>query len=105
MRLVRTPLAGLLILLMSGCGPHYVVASRETGRPLIIVSSAYTQSGCLDNLHEEAERLGVGLRSLSVKGSFFGDTLLWPFYKGYTCTGTVTMIDRRGSGAERPPSP
>ncbi len=93
---MRTLLTLLFIFALSGCGPHYVVPSQESGRPLFLVSSAYTPGGCIENLHEEAERLEVGLQSLGIKGWFFGDTLLWPIYKGYTCNAAVALNHERG---------
>ena len=81
-----------LLIVVSGCGPHYVVSSTKTGRPLSVTTSAYTEGGCLDKLHLEVDRLRLKMRAVNVHGWLFGNTLLWPFYKGYSCTASLTSI-------------
>jgi hypothetical protein len=78
----------MLWLAISGCGPQSVTLSSYTRLPMILQESAYTESGCREQLIGRAQELGVTLQSTSVKGWFFGDTLLWPLYKGYVCFGT-----------------
>ncbi len=73
---------------MTGCGPTSVMMHSQTGDPIVIQESAWSANGCKANLEEEAHRLGVSLRSTDVKGSIFGDSLFWPFVKGYVCLGT-----------------
>ena len=79
-----------LWLTISGCGPQSVTLHSQTRLPMILQESAYTESGCREHLTDKAHELGMTLQSVSVKGWFFGDTLLWPLYKGYVCFG----IDR-----------
>ena len=73
---------------MAACGPNSVMLHGQTGEPILVQESAYTAAGCRQNLEEEAQRIGMPLRSTDIKGSLFGDTLLWPFVKGYVCLGT-----------------
>jgi hypothetical protein len=77
-----------LWLALSGCGPQSVTLHGQTRLPMILQESAYTESGCREHLIDRAHELGMSLQSVSVKGWFFGDTLLWPLYKGYICFGT-----------------
>ena len=87
----------LAVLLASGltaCGPSSMMLNSQTGEPILIQESAYTAGGCEQNLQEEADRSGMALRSTAVKGSLFGDALLWPFVKGYVCIGTNRFIPR-----------
>lgn len=77
-----------LCLTVSGCGPQSVTLHSQTRLPMILQESAYTESGCREHLTDRARELGMTLQSVSVKGWFFGDTLLWPLYKGYVCLGT-----------------
>lgn len=72
----------------SGCGPQSVTLHRQTHQPMILQESAYTASGCREHLTDKAHELGMTLQSVSIKGWFLGDTLLWPLYKGYVCFGT-----------------
>lgn len=81
-------MAVLFALGLSACGPSAVMLHSRTGDPIAIQESAYTAWGCRRNLSEEAERVGMALKSTDVKGWFFGDSLMWPFVKGYVCLGT-----------------
>ena len=67
----------------------------DTRSPLH-VGRAYTYNGCLETMREEASRLGVTFRTVMVRGTTFGRSLIWPFEPGYACEATI--------GPERPPS-
>ncbi|MFO0773854.1 MAG: hypothetical protein U0172_04210 [Nitrospiraceae bacterium] len=82
----------IALLLTTGCGPSSVMMNSKTDGPIVIQQSAYTASGCRANLASEADRLGITLRATDVKGSLFGDALLWPFVKGYVCLGSDQNI-------------
>ena len=73
---------------VSACGPSSVMWHSRTGEPILIQESAYTAGGCRRNLEAEAKRTGMVLRSIDVKGRFFGDAFYWPLVKGYVCLGT-----------------
>lgn len=60
-----------------------------TGLPILVIRRAATSAGCFETMKEEAARLGVTFRYVHVKGSFFGDLLLWPFEKGYSCEAAI----------------
>jgi hypothetical protein len=51
--------------------------------------SAYTQSGCLQELQEAANRAGVEVRLKDVQTDLGWQILLFPFYKGYKCTDEI----------------
>ncbi len=90
-RHVVSLLAGFAVwcaLGLSACGPSAVMLHSQTGEPMVIQESAYTAWGCRKNLAEEAQRVGMALKSTDMKGWFFGDSLMWPFVKGYVCLGT-----------------
>ena len=92
---VRTGIASVALAAgLTACGPSSMMLNNETGEPILIQESAYTASGCVRNLQEEADNSGMTLRSTDVKGSLFGDALLWPFVKGYVCIGTNQAIPR-----------
>ena len=59
------PLGIALVLLVTGCGQHYVMPDN-TGAPQKIVVSAYTNDGCIENLNEEAAKLGVRVKLTNV---------------------------------------
>jgi len=75
--------------LITACGPQfYLPESKE--RPAQIVVSAYTQDGCIEELQEEAKRRGVEVQLKNVESDLGWEIFLFPFYKGYKCTGEVT---------------
>ena len=78
-----------IILLLSGCAEAYTVFHNQTGNPIILGRRAYSYEGCLATMHEEADRLGVSLSTIQVKGSWEGRSLLWPFEPGYACEGAI----------------
>jgi hypothetical protein len=86
----------IMILLVAGCAESYTVFHSQTGNPILLVRRAYSYQGCISTMREEAARLGVSLRTIQVKGSWEGRSLLWPFDPGYACEGAI--------GPERLPS-
>lgn len=79
----------IMILLLVGCAQPYTVFHNQTGNPIILGRLAYSYEGCLSTMREEAARLGVTFRTIQVKGSWEGRSLLWPFEPGYACEGTI----------------
>jgi len=77
-----------LALLLGGCGSHYFIPD-STGRPEKIVVSGYTNNGCIQNLHEEAEIQRVRVKLTNVESDLGWGIFLWPIYKSYKCTGEV----------------
>ena len=95
LKALRTAVAAVALAAgLTACGPSSMMLHNETGEPILLQESAYTASGCERNLQEEADSSGMTLRSTDVKGSLFGETLLWPFVKGYVCIGTNQAIPR-----------
>jgi hypothetical protein len=78
-----------LLALIAGGGPQYVLPETKE-RPGNIVVSAYTQSGCFEELQEAANRAGVEVRLKEVQTDLGWEILLFPVYKGYKCTGEIT---------------
>jgi hypothetical protein len=76
------------LLLFAGCGPQFYLPETKD-RPAQIVVSAYTQNGCLEELEEEARRKGVQVRLKSVDTDLGWEIAVFPFYKGYRCTGEI----------------
>ncbi|MBK5280675.1 MAG: hypothetical protein JJE16_01145 [Nitrospiraceae bacterium] len=79
----------IMILLLAGCAEPYTVFHNQTGQPIILGRRAYSYEGCLSTMREEAVRLGVTFRTIQVRGSLEGRSLLWPFEPGYACEGTI----------------
>lgn len=77
-----------LVLVVSGCGQHYIMPD-SAGAPQKIVVSAYTNDGCIEVLNEEAAKNGVKVKLTDVKSDLGWGIFLWPIYKSYTCTGEV----------------
>ena len=86
----------LCVFLLGGCAQEYTVFHSRTGQPILITRRATTGEGCFETVKEEAARLGVTFRYVHVKGSLFGNSLLWPFEKRYSCEAAI--------GPERVPS-
>ena len=76
-------------LLLSGCGPRFYLAA-DKNNPAQIVVSAYTQDGCTEELHAEAKSRGVEVKLKKIDADLGWQIFLFPFYKGYKCTGEVT---------------
>jgi hypothetical protein len=83
-----------LIVAIVGCGPQFALPETKE-RPAQIVVSAYTQNGCLEELQETANRMGVEVRLKDVQTDLGWEIFLFPFYKGYKCIGEVTGPARR----------
>jgi hypothetical protein len=81
-------------LFLSACSDQYTVFHSQTGLPILLIKRAYTYRGCIETMRAEAARLGVTFRYIHVKGSWSGQTLLWPFDPGYACEAVI--------GPERP---
>ena len=77
------------ILFLVGCAESYTVFHNQTGNPIILGRRAYSYENCLATMHEEADRLGISLSTIQVKGSWEGRSLLWPFEPGYACEGAI----------------
>ena len=79
----------IMILLLAGCAEPYTVFHSQTGQLIILGRRAYSSEGCLSTMREEAARLGVTFRTIQVRGSWEGRSLLWPFEPGYACEGAI----------------
>jgi len=79
----------IMILFLAGCADSYTVFHNQTGQPIILGRRAYSYEGCLSTMREEAARLAVTFRTIQVRGSWEGRSLLWPFEPGYACEGTI----------------
>ena len=75
-------------VVIAGCGPQYVLPETKQ-QPGQIVVSAYTQSGCFEELQEAAKAAGVEVRLKDVQTDLGWQIFLFPFYKGYKCTGEI----------------
>lgn len=99
-RTVSATHIGMLIMWLSlaaGCADEYVAYHKVTGEPLILTHRAYTQEACLKQIQQDSDELGVTLRYVHMKGSLFGQSLLWPFEPGYACEAAIGPPDiRRG---------
>jgi hypothetical protein len=63
---------------------------ESQGKPAQIVVSAYTQDGCFEELQQEAKNRGIEVKLANVETNLGLEILIFPFYKGYKCTGEVT---------------
>jgi len=79
----------MLLVFITGCGPQYYLQENQ-GKPAQIVVSAYTQNGCMEELQQEAKNRGVEVKLTNVETDLGWEIFLYPFYKGYKCTGEVT---------------
>ncbi|MGE5302772.1 MAG: hypothetical protein ACM3TN_05555 [Alphaproteobacteria bacterium] len=78
----------IALALVSGCGPQFYLPESKD-KPAQIVVSAYTQDGCFEELQEEGKRRGVEVKLKNVETDLGWEIFLFPFYKGYKCTGEV----------------
>ena len=87
--MTRQMLLFVMLLSMAGCAESYTVFHSQTGEPLYLGRRAYTYEGCLTTIREEAAQLGVSFRTVHVRGSVEGRSLLWPFEPGYACEAAI----------------
>lgn len=73
-------------MFLGGCGPKYIVRGSE-GKPSQIVVSAYTQSGCIEDMNEFARENGFEAKLLKIDSDLGWGIFFWPLYKSYKCTG------------------
>ena len=76
-------------LQLAGCAEPFTIFHSKTGEQIIVGRRAFTYNGCLSTMSEEAERLGVTFRTVVVRGSWYGRSLLWPFEPGYACEAAI----------------
>lgn len=88
-RFVRANTIVVILLIMTGCASEYDTFHTQTGEPLILSRRAYSKEACLQQIHEEGANLGVTFRYVHVRGSLFGQSLLWPFEGGYACEAAI----------------
>jgi hypothetical protein len=86
---VRHLTALCCVLLLSACAEDYTVFHSQTGQPILLTRRGATTESCIRAVREEGARLGVTFRYIHIKGSFFGQSLLWPFEKGYACEAAI----------------
>ena len=85
------------LVLAAGCADEYVAYHKVTGDPLILSRRGYSREACLHQIQQDSDELGVTLRYVHIKGSLFGQSLLWPFELGYYCEAAIGPPDiRRG---------
>jgi hypothetical protein len=84
----------VLLCVITGCGPQFALPETKE-RPAQIVVSAYTQDGCFEDLQTAANQAGVEVRLKDVQTDLGWEIFLFPFYKGYKCTGEVIGPLRR----------
>ena len=88
MNRMKPVLCIVFVALIAGCGPQYYLQGNG-GKPTQIVVSAYTQDGCMEELQNEAKARGVEVKLKNVEADLGWKVFLFPFHKGYKCTGEV----------------
>ena len=86
----------LVAVTVTGCAESFTTYHSQTGELAILGRRSFSYEGCLQTMQEEAQRLGVTLRYVYVRGTTFGRQLTWPFEPGYACEAAI--------GQGRPPS-
>lgn len=81
----------VLASFVSACGPRFYKPEISPSQPAEIVVSAYTQDGCFEELEEEARERHVQVKLKDVQADLGWQIFLFPFYKGYRCTGIVVQ--------------
>lgn len=78
-----------VVFFINGCASEYNAFHTQTGDPILLSRRAYSKETCLQKIQAEGARLGVTFRYVHVRGSFFGQSLLWPFEGGYACEAAI----------------
>ncbi len=87
--MTRQILLVIMLLFVASCAESYTVFHSQTGEPLYLGRRAYTYEGCLTTMREEAAQRGITFRTVRVRGSVEGRSLLWPFEPGYACEAAI----------------
>jgi hypothetical protein len=87
---------------ITGCASEYNAFHTQTGAPILLSRRAYSKETCLQKIHAEGARLGVTFRYIHVRGSLFGQSLLWPFEGGYACEAAVGPEEKPNSLLKNP---
>ena len=93
-RFVRAKTIIVLLLVITGCASEYDAFHTQTGEPLILSRRAYSKEACLQKIHAEGARLGVTFRYVHVRGSLFGQSLVWPLEGGYACEAAIGPAEK-----------
>lgn len=91
LRTRRRWLAGIILLLLcstAGCGSEFFVFD-SAGSPLLLSRRGFTSDACVEQVKQDAVRMGVTLRYIHIRGSMAGRSLLWPLEPGYACEAAV----------------
>lgn len=88
-RIIRISAMLGLLLFAAGCASEYDAFHTQTGEPLLLSRRAYSRDACLEEIRAEGTRLGVTFRYVNVRGSLFGQSLMWPFEGGYACEAAI----------------
>lgn len=78
-----------VLFFINGCASEYDAFHTQTGAPILLSRRAYSKETCLQKIHAEGARLGVTFHYVHVRGSLFGQSLLWPFEGGYACEAAI----------------
>ena len=68
-------------VLLIGCGPKYYRPALGPDKPAEITVSAYTQSGCIECLQEEARNRNVQVKLKEVQSDLGWEIFFFPLYK------------------------
>jgi hypothetical protein len=80
--------AAVLLVMITGCGPHYTIPDLETGQIDRVVSSGRTPEECIENLKKDASEHKVKVRLMDVRHESPGP-VSWLWMPSYTCIGEV----------------
>jgi hypothetical protein len=85
-----------LMLLLTGCSMNHNIKVSNEERPAVVTMSAYTPSGCLDNLRTEAAEREWKIKAIERSFDFGGlaaELILFPFVKGMSCSAYILAGD------------
>jgi hypothetical protein len=80
-----------ILLLWTGCGPHYTIPNYESNEIEKVISSGRSPEGCIENLKEDAQKLNVNVRLTDVQNQPSSGPISWIYTNTYVCTGKVVM--------------
>jgi hypothetical protein len=92
LKMIKVLLYSLMLLVfMTGCGPKYYLPENR-GKPAQIVVSAYTQSGCLEELRQEAKNRGVEVKLTNVETNFRLTPSPWDIFSFLFTRATNVLV-------------
>ncbi|MGQ0809883.1 MAG: hypothetical protein ACT4OO_01480 [Nitrospiraceae bacterium] len=92
---MRKFLALSILLFLGGCvNDHYTIPDETGNNVGKVVSSGRSPQDCMENLQDDAKKLGLKVRLTDVNHEGVSGPIAWLYASQYHCTGVVMASAR-----------